>query len=705
MKHRKTTPRSGLHRRQEQRSPRRRWFALTVVGVSMLALGQVSASAAASPPVTYEGPLYASTVNTSPSADKPQSKLWWNDGSWWALMLDSSKVKIHQLGTDHVWRNTGTVVDGRKKSTGDAMWTNDKLYVASRAPGSKGKVKVTRYSYSSSNQQYSKDSGFPVTVGGAGGAESVTMDRDSLGRLWLTFTRSSTVWVAHTTTSDSSWGQAFTIPGVDTTVKSDDISALVNLNGKIGVLWSDQQSHAFRFSVHNDTDPDSVWTSETPLEGSRIADDHLNLKSLLGDDQGRLYAAVKTSLGDDPADPATSPSIVVLTRSSSGTWTSAVAAQKSLDLTRPQLALDRTNRQLILLQSDEGGGSVYYKTAPLGSVTNASFNKAEKGAPFIQWSGASINNVSTTKDPVDATTGLVGIATDGDAHRYFHAEMSLGASSPPPDDTTAPTVVSTVPGSGDTGVPVGDPVTATFSEVLDASTVDGSSMSLTDSGGTAVPATVSYDAGAKKAVLTPSDPLAADTEYTAAVTTAMTDTAGNALEAPVSWSFTTAAASDGGGGSGEVTVPVTDDTYVSADDPSANFGSAGSLVVDGSPLSKGFLRYDLSAYAGRTVQAATLVVPVTDSGSTGQANFRLTNKDNWTESGLTYRNKPGLGTTIGRLKGTSPGTSYTVDLTVAEVQAALGSALSLGIATSSSNDLIIGTRESGSGIQLVLTLD
>src|SRR5688572_29363022 len=66
--------------------------------------------ASAATPITYAGPTYP-TAGPAPTEDKPQSKLWYNDGSWWALMRVTAGVTIHRLGTDHKWVNTGTVVD------------------------------------------------------------------------------------------------------------------------------------------------------------------------------------------------------------------------------------------------------------------------------------------------------------------------------------------------------------------------------------------------------------------------------------------------------------------------------------------------------------------------------------------------------------------------------------------------------------------
>jgi hypothetical protein len=106
-------------------------------------------------------------------------------------------------------------------------------------------------------------------------------------------------------------------------------------------------------------------------------------------------------------------------------------------------------------------------------------------------------------------------------------------------------VTARTPAIGATGVAVGTNVTATFSEAVTG--VSGTTFTLEGPGTTAVPATVTYAAGT--ATLDPSASLAADTTYTARLTSGITDTATptpNALVA-LSWSFTTAAAPPTGG--------------------------------------------------------------------------------------------------------------------------------------------------------------
>jgi hypothetical protein len=110
-------------------------------------------------------------------------------------------------------------------------------------------------------------------------------------------------------------------------------------------------------------------------------------------------------------------------------------------------------------------------------------------------------------------------------------------------DATVPTVVSRYPASGATGVSVDTVVTATFSEAMNASTITTGSFTL-KIGSTPVSGSVSYDAGSYTATFTPSAYLADDTIYTASISTAVTDAAGNALAAASTWNFTTGVVPD-----------------------------------------------------------------------------------------------------------------------------------------------------------------
>src|ERR1017187_838826 len=105
---------------------------------------------------------------------------------------------------------------------------------------------------------------------------------------------------------------------------------------------------------------------------------------------------------------------------------------------------------------------------------------------------------------------------------------------------TAPADISDTPAAGSTGVAVTTPVTAIFNEVMNGTTINSSTFTLTPAGGTAVTGNVSYSGGSSTAVFTPASPLAYNTVYTATITTGVQNPAGTALAASDTWSFTTA---------------------------------------------------------------------------------------------------------------------------------------------------------------------
>ncbi|MFC1432379.1 DUF4082 domain-containing protein [Streptacidiphilus sp. N1-3] len=101
--------------------------------------------------------------------------------------------------------------------------------------------------------------------------------------------------------------------------------------------------------------------------------------------------------------------------------------------------------------------------------------------------------------------------------------------------TTPPSVTTRTPASGATGVSITSPVSATFNEGIDSSTL---TFSLKDASGANVPGSTVVSAG-KTVTFTPSTELALNSTYTASVQTS--DLWGNAMAAPTTWSFTTSA--------------------------------------------------------------------------------------------------------------------------------------------------------------------
>src|SRR5205823_4049803 len=102
----------------------------------------------------------------------------------------------------------------------------------------------------------------------------------------------------------------------------------------------------------------------------------------------------------------------------------------------------------------------------------------------------------------------------------------------------APTVTGNTPAAGATGVATTVAPTATFSRTMDATTITGSSVTLTGPSG-AVAATVAYNSGTNTVTLTPSAALANNASYTVNLAATIKAADGVALASEVSWSFTT----------------------------------------------------------------------------------------------------------------------------------------------------------------------
>jgi len=385
-----------------------------------------------------------SGAGNAATGEKPESKLWWNDGSWWASMFDATSQTYHifRLDRSHeTWVDTGTLLDDRPKSRSDALWDGSHLYVASHVFASSSSTaasgnpaRLYRFSYDPTTNAYSRDAGFPVQINNYS-SETLTIDKDSAGVLWATWAQGNTIYVNSTTGGDAVWGTPFLIPVSGATgLHGDDISAVAAFGGnKIGVMWSNQAASAMYFAIHADNDARDVWgASRTAVQGPSMADDHINLKQLEGDPSGRVFAAVKTSLNDAGANTS-APQILVLARDpATGSWSSYAFGRISDCHTRPVLVLDSEHGILhVFATAPDSGcpfsgspGTIFEKTSPM---SNISFPQG-RGTPVIRDAASpNLNNVTATKQNVTSATGLVVLASNDVTKRYWHADIALGA--------------------------------------------------------------------------------------------------------------------------------------------------------------------------------------------------------------------------------------------------------------------------------------
>jgi hypothetical protein len=137
-------------------------------------------------------------------------------------------------------------------------------------------------------------------------------------------------------------------------------------------------------------------------------------------------------------------------------------------------------------------------------------------------------------------------------------------------------------------------------------------------------------------------------------------------------------------------IPVAD-TYVRADQPSANFGTSSSVQVDGSPVKIAYLTFDLSSLAGQNITAATLRLNVIDS-STSSQTVKAVADTSWSETATTYDTRPSLGSVLATITKPTAGTWAEVDLTAA-VTSNRGQKFSIGIDSAGSDGADFRSRE------------
>jgi PKD repeat protein len=444
-----------------------------LLALLVVLLACASPAAAATGDIGFPGPSTQGSGG-APTGQKPESKLWWNDGRWWADMYDTASGTYHIWWLDRSasperWVDSGTRLDNRPASRADTLWDGMHLYVASAVfASSNGTVatgnatRLYRYSYDPLTRSYSLDSGFPVSINNVS-SETIVFDKDTDGRLWATWAQNGSVYYNVTAPGqDTNWGSPAPLPAASASgLEDDDISTLVafgkptsqgGTGGHIGVMWSNQTVSTTYFAVHNDGDPVGSWqaSESVTVPGPKQSDDHLNVKQLQTDDSGRVWAVIKTSLNDVAGAASSAPQILVVSRGSKGGWSRATFGTIADCHTRPVLMLDSTNNlaHVYATAPDSGcpfsgtAGSIFEKTSPMD---NLSFTSG-RGTPVMRMVGSpNLNNVTGSKQTVDASTGIVMVAGNDVTKQYWSSDESLGTVTRPTASFSANPTSGTAP--------------------------------------------------------------------------------------------------------------------------------------------------------------------------------------------------------------------------------------------------------------------
>lgn len=199
-----------------------------------------------------------------------------------------------------------------------------------------------------------------------------------------------------------------------------------------------------------------------------------------------------------------------------------------------------TSSTIIVTFSEDIDASTINSTNILFQITNSSTHTGTWSvngttATFTP-NGSLANNTHYT---MSIFTGVTDLAGNNLASTYSFSFTTAAAG-----DVTPPTIATTTPANGATGIAVGNSIKVVFSEAMNSSTINSSNITFQTSNGTTVSGIWSYSG--VTATFNQSSVLSYNTSYTMTVGTGVTDLAGNNLQTPYTFSFTTEAQSGGG---------------------------------------------------------------------------------------------------------------------------------------------------------------
>jgi hypothetical protein len=474
----------SIHTQARPAVLRGRLASIALGGVLVAALLPLAAPVAtASTPVTagYRDFNFGASAgsNRRATGDKPQSKLWYTDGYWWAGMFNpepTTKWKIYRLdASTQDWVTTGVTIDDRDQSHADYLWDelHQNLYVASAHASDN--VRIYRYSYNATTNTYTADDLDPssaatyVTIQNSA-SQTVTIARDSRGQLWITFPSLVTppvgehvsvdIMVATTLSDDNagtlgdegSWTTPFELPTQGTDApRDDDLPAIVAYGSgaaaSVGIIYTAEaigtgDPDNLFFTAHLDSADEDTgqlgWgTKKTIVTGVGAVDNHVNIKV---SDSGRVFAVFRT--GKHGSSNLDLDQIDLVERDpGTGNWAKHRVSQVREDQTRPIVVVDDEHDAVytfVAATEAADGGKVFMKTASFddldadGSGTSA-FGPGT-GATFISSSfDLFVNDPTSTKQAVSHATGVVVLASDRTTHVYLHNGASIAST-----DTTPP---------------------------------------------------------------------------------------------------------------------------------------------------------------------------------------------------------------------------------------------------------------------------
>ena len=377
---------------------------------------------------------YGLPGDPSPIGQGGQSELWFNDGTWWGVLLDagSQTFRIHQLDwMSLAWIDTGTVVHKRSSARSDALWDANKLYVVSageKARASNGVV-LSRFSYYASTRRYARDANFPVTLTESG-VRSLSLARDSSGKVWIAYIDQDLLVVRHSVQSDLVWTDALA-PAAPEMSGQVDVAVITQVGTATVLVWTEATTDWVHVGVHRDAEPDDAWTvTSVEVPGLSLGPDDLAVTAADVGQAPRIYAALRTSLDALPGHDRMAPQIVLMQAVLGGEPTVHLVNRVQDGQTEPIVLLSSEPRSLYVASISRNSNSpgIFLTQSGLDSIAFP----GGSGLLLMAGEGATgVGALSSSKQPISNQTGIVLLTVDTGRGIYRYVALDLGPGSTP----------------------------------------------------------------------------------------------------------------------------------------------------------------------------------------------------------------------------------------------------------------------------------
>jgi hypothetical protein len=241
-----------------------------------------------------------------PTQDKPQSKIWFSAGAWWAILPGSIGPQVWKR-IEGEWIEEKDLNRELQSLSGkaDVYSDGDDQFIVLVG---NCELKFLSLKTTSKSIRMELVNSMPIPPN-CHEIETATITKDDSGALWVASDWNEQVLVWSSTDQGKSWSQpAF----LGDSISTDDISVISQVKGGISVVWSNQLEEAIYERVHLNNG--LKWSAQvTVSKGNKTADDHLN-STLLED--GRLLLVTKNSV-----DQYDQPQFVLRVREEVGEWT------------------------------------------------------------------------------------------------------------------------------------------------------------------------------------------------------------------------------------------------------------------------------------------------------------------------------------------------------------------------------------------------